>query len=48
MEVRSFPRAYERRDKFLYYGAFYKEFKIYVKKGLVSGAALSIWPCQGI
>jgi len=26
-----FPRAFERRDKFLYLGEFYKKFERYVK-----------------
>jgi hypothetical protein len=31
-EGRSFPRAFERRDTFLYLRNFYKEFEICVKK----------------
>jgi hypothetical protein len=38
------PRAFERRDKFLYLGEFYKEFERYVKKGLVSGQLSSQGP----
>jgi hypothetical protein len=34
MEGRPFPRAFERRDKFVYLGEFYKEFERYVKKAL--------------
>jgi hypothetical protein len=34
MEGPSFPRAFERRDTFLYWGEFYKEFEGYVKKAL--------------
>jgi len=37
MEGCSFPRAFERRDKFLYLGDFYEEFEKYVKEGLVNG-----------
>jgi len=34
-----FPRAFDRRDKFLYLGEFLLGFEIYVKKkkGIVSG-----------
>jgi hypothetical protein len=32
MDERSFPRAFERRDKFLYLGEFLKEFERYVKE----------------
>jgi len=28
-----FPRAFERRDKYLYLGEFYKEFEIYKNLG---------------
>jgi hypothetical protein len=31
---RSFHRAFERRDKFICVGEFYKEFERYVEKGL--------------
>jgi len=31
---RSFDRAFERRDKFIYFREFYKECERYVKKGL--------------
>jgi hypothetical protein len=34
MEGCSFPRALERRDKFLYLGEFYKEFERYVNKAM--------------
>jgi hypothetical protein len=37
MDRRSFPRAFERRDKFLYLGKFfYEEFERYVKKDPVN------------
>jgi hypothetical protein len=36
MEGLSSPRAFERRDKFLYLGEFYKEFDRYVRKGLLN------------
>jgi hypothetical protein len=40
MEGRSFPWVFERRDRLLYLGEFYKEFERYVKKkkrGLANG-----------
>jgi len=39
----SFPRAFERRGKFLYLGNFYEEFEKYVKKPCKQ-AVLSIGP----
>ena len=41
IEGRSFPKAFERRDKFIYLGEFYKEFERYVKRPC-KRAALSI------
>jgi hypothetical protein len=38
--VLSFHRVFERRDKFLYLGEFYKEFERYVKKDLYTGSSL--------
>jgi hypothetical protein len=34
---RSFPRAFERREKFLYSRKFFEEFERYLKKGPVKG-----------
>jgi hypothetical protein len=47
MEGRSFPRAFERRDKFFYSGEFYKEFERYVKLSPCKRAALSIGALLG-
>jgi hypothetical protein len=41
MEGRSFPEAFERREKFIL-EIFYEKFDIYVKRGLCKRAALSI------
>jgi hypothetical protein len=38
-EGRSFPRAFERKDKFLHLRNFYKEFEICVKKALYTGSS---------
>jgi hypothetical protein len=37
MEGRSFPRAFERREKFLLLGVFYEEIESHEKKGSVNG-----------
>jgi hypothetical protein len=34
MEGSSFPRAFERRENFLYLGKFYEEFERYLKNAL--------------
>jgi hypothetical protein len=47
MEGPSFPRAFEIRDKFLYWGEFYKEFEGYVKKGLINGLLSPYGSCWG-
>jgi len=47
MEGRSYPRAFERRENFLMWGNFCKEFERYVKKNLVYGQLSPKGSCWG-
>ena len=44
MEGRSFPRAFERRENFLYLGKLYEEFERYIKRAFETGSSLPRGP----